>query len=334
MTFKIGSTRDLLRADGTPAFTPAAFDELSRNPEIEWEWIPEDVREITPDIAARYDGIHVNEPRVTAASVARSDCRVKIFARAGVGFDSVDVAACSARGILVTNTPNAVRRPVAVAALTLIFALSGRLLIKDRLVRTDRWLERTSHMGDGLTSRVLGLIGAGGIGQELIPLARPFFREIVVADPYVDDEVLTPLGARKVAFDQLLADADFVTAACPLNDETRHLMDAAAFAAMKSSAAFVNVARGPVHDEAALVEALNTGEIAAAALDVTEEEPISASSPLLAMENIIITPHSLCWTDECFEDIARTALRSIVDVSLGGEPAHVVRPAAIDLGAL
>ena len=107
------------------------------------------MREITPDIAARYDAIHVNEPRVTADSVARDDCRVKIFARAGVGFDSVDVAACAAKGILVTNTPIAIRRPVAVAALTLIFALSGRLIIKDRLVREGRWMDRTSYMGEG-----------------------------------------------------------------------------------------------------------------------------------------------------------------------------------------
>ena len=334
MTFRIGTTRDLLRADGTPAFLPAAFEELDRNPAIEWEWIPEDVAEITPDIAARYDGIHVNGPLVTAETVSRGDCRVKIFARNGVGFDSVDVAACAARGVTVTNTPLAIRRPVAVAALTLIFALSGRLMIKDRLVRTGRWNDRTSYMGDGLTGRVLGLVGAGGIGQELIPLAKPFFQEILVADPYVDAEALSSLGARKVAMDEVLAASDFVTALCPLNEETWHLMGEEAFAAMKPTAAFVNVARGPVHDEAALVAALQSGQIAAAALDVTEEEPISPDSPLLGMENTIITPHSLCWTDECFEAIARGALRAIVDVSLGIEPAHVVHPVAIDLGAL
>ena len=326
MTFKVGSTRDLRLANGEPAFTAAAFEEFERNPDIDWEWIAEDVREITPEIAARYDAIHVNEPRVTAATVARDDCRVKLFARAGVGFDSVDVAACAARGILVTNTPNAIRRPVAVAALTLIFALSGRLLVKDRLVREGRWMDRTAHMGLGLTSRVLGLVGAGGIGQELIPLARPFFQEILVADPYVDEAVIEQLGARKCALGDLLAQADFVVAACPLNDETRHLMGAAAFQAMRRTACFINVARGPVHDEAALVEALQSGQIAGAALDVTETEPLDSASPLTAMENVILTPHSLCWTDECFEAIARSALRAIADVSLGLEPAHPVRP--------
>ena len=325
MSFKVGSTRDLRLANGEPAFTAAAFDEFDRNPDIEWEWIDEDVREITPDIAARYDAIHVNEPRVTAASVARDDCRVKVFARAGVGFDSVDVTACSAKGILVTNTPIAIRRPVAVAALTLIFALSGRLIVKDRLVREGRWMDRTSHMGEGLTGRTLGLIGAGGIGQEMIPLARPFFQDILVADPFVDEAVIERLGASKLAFDDLLAQADFLVAACPLNDQTRGLIGADAFSTMKRTASFINVARGPVHDEAALVDALQSGQIAGAALDVTEQEPLDPASPLTAMENVILTPHSLCWTDECFEAIARGALRSVVDVSLGQTPESVVK---------
>ena len=325
MAFRVGTTRDLLTASGDPAFNAAAFDELNGNPEIEWEWIPEELTEITPDIAARYDGLHVNLPRVTAASVGRDDCRVKIIARNGVGFDTVDVAACNAKGITVTNTPHAIRRPVAVAALTMIFALSGKLFIKDRLVREDRWNERVEHMGIGLTSRTLGIVGAGGIGQELMPLARPFFNRVLAADPFVASDVIAGLGAEHVPFEALLEQSDFVVVSCPLDDSTHHLMNSAAFARMKPSACFINVARGPIHDEVALIEALREGRIAAAGLDVTEQEPIAADSPLLGMDNTIITPHALCWTDECFEDIARTALRSIVDVSLGKAPAHPVR---------
>lgn len=324
MAFKVGSTRDLVTASGKPAFNEAAFEELARNPDIEWEWIPEDLTEITPDIAARYDAIHVNLPGVTAQSVARDDCRVKIFARNGVGFDTVDVTACAAKGITVTNTPFAIQRPVAVAALTLIFSLAGKMLIKDRLVRSGRWNDRVEHMGVGVSGRTLGLVGAGGIGQEFIPLARPFFKEILVADPHVDDGVFRQMGARKADFREMLGASDFVCAMCPLNEDTHHIMNADAFAAMKPSAMFINVARGPVQDEAALVAALKSGHLAGAALDVTEQEPLSPDSPLIGMENTILTPHSLCWTDECFEDIARTALRSIVDVSLGLEPAHPV----------
>ena len=324
MTFKVGSTRDLLTASGRPAFAQAAFDELAANADIEWEWIDQDLDEITPDVAARYDAIHVNLPRVTAASVARDDCRVKIFARNGVGFDTVDVEACRARGITVTNTPFAIRRPVAVAALTLIFALAGRMTIKDRLVRQGRWMERVEHMGTGLSGRTLGLIGAGGIGQELIPLARPFFHQILVADPYVQPDHVTNLGAQVQPFLDVLGASDFVVVACPLNQETHHLMNVDAFAAMKPGAVFVNVARGPIHDEAALIEALRSGHLGGAGLDVTEVEPLPADSPLVGMENTILTPHALCWTDECFEAIARSALKAIVDVSLGKVPEHAL----------
>lgn len=327
MTFRVASTRDLMTRTGHAAFEERAFDELTANPEIAWEWLPETVTEITPEIAARYDGLHLNAPRLTADSIARDDCRLKIVARNGVGFDSVDVAACAAKGIVVTNTPLAIRRPVAVAAMTLILALSGRLFVKDRIVREGRWGEQVEHMGEGLTTRTLGLVGGGGIGQEFIPLARQFFREVIVADPHVPGEVFEALGARKAAFETVLAEADYLVVACPLNEDTHHLMNADAFARMKPGAVFVNVARGPIHDEAALVEALSSGHLQAAGLDVHEIEPLPTSSPLIGMDNVILTPHALCWTDECFEDIARTALRSIVDVSLGRRPKHVVGPA-------
>lgn len=326
MSFRVGTTRDLMTASGRPAFDEAALGELKASPEIEWDWVPEEVSEITPEIAARYDGLHLNAPKLTAASVGRDDCRLKIVARNGVGFDSVDVAACAARGIVVTNTPLAIRRPVAVAAMTLILALSGRLFVKDRIVREGRWGEQVEHMGEGLTTRTIGLVGGGGIGQELMPLARPFFAEVLVADPHVPGEVFDRLGARRVPFETVLEESDYLVVACPLTPETHHLMDAHAFARMKRGAAFVNVARGPIHDEAALVEALGSGQIGAAGLDVHEVEPLPASSPLIAMDNVILTPHALCWTDECFEDIARTALRSIADVSLGRTPKHVVAP--------
>ncbi|MEM6745087.1 MAG: NAD(P)-dependent oxidoreductase [Pseudomonadota bacterium] len=325
MTFRVGSTRDLLDAAGRPCFGEAAFEELARNPDIEWEWVPEDLTEVTPEVAARYDGLHLNLPRLTADSVAREDCRLKIVARNGVGFDTVDLAACAAKGIAVTNTPLAIQRPVAVAALTLIFSSAGRLFEKDRMVREGRWYDRVNHMGLGLSGRTLGLIGAGGIGRTLLPLARPFFRRVMAFDPYVDSGTLAEAGAEKAGFGEVLAEADFVVVACPLTAETQGLMGAEAFAAMKPSATFVNVARGPIHDQAALIEALSEGRIAAAALDVTEVEPIDPASPLLSLPNVIVTPHALCWTDECFEDIARTALRSIVDVSLGVAPKHLVR---------
>lgn len=324
--FRIGLTRDLLTPSGAPSFGTGPLSLLDGEPGIEWEYLPEPLTEITPDVASRYDGLYVNSPAVTAASVSRDDCRVRVVARHGVGYDSVDVAALAARGILVTNTPVAVRRPVAVACLTLVFALAGRLVAKDRLVRAGRWHERTGQMGLGLTTRTLGVIGAGGIGRELLALARPFGWRMLAADPYVDPAVVAELGAQVVPLDELLPQADFVVATCLLNAQTRHLMNAQRFALMKREAFFVNMARGPVADEVALIEALRNGTIAGAGLDVFEQEPVAPDNPLLSMDQVLLAPHALCWTDECFDAIAREGLGCLVDFAAGRTPRSVVRP--------
>lgn len=327
MTFKVGVFSDLRNSRGEPIFGRKPLEVLNQ-PGLEWEWIEGDYPEITPEIAAKYDALHINLQRVTEASVSGPDRRVKIIARNGVGYDTVDVAACTRNGVLVTNTPLAVRRPVAVAALTLVFALAGRLFEKDELVRTNRWNDRNDFMGYGLTTRTLGLVGAGSIGQEIIRLARPFFGRIIATDPYVDAGAIKELGAELLPFDDVMRQSDFVVVCCLLSSETRHLINARAFSLMKRTAFFVNVGRGPIHNEAALVEALQTGQIAGAALDVTELEPLPSDSPLIRLKNTILTPHALCWTDECFEDIATTALTSIVDVMNGRRPKHLVNPDA------
>ena len=324
-TFRLGLTRDLLSASGEPSFGRGPLALLDNDPRIEWEFLPESLSEITPDVMARYDGLYVNSPHVGAASVARADRRVRIVSRHGVGYDSVDVRALAAQGVVVTNTPVAVRRPVAVAALTFILALAGKLLDKDRLTRTGRWHERTSHMGQGLTTRTLGVIGGGGIGRELLALARPFGWHMQVADPYVDGAAIQALGAERVSLEQMLRESDFVVATVLLNQETRHLMNAERFAQMKRSAYFINLSRGPIVDEPALIAALRNGTIAGAGLDVFEQEPVAPDNALLTMHNVLVTPHALCWTDECFDAIAREGLGCMVDFANGRTPKSVVK---------
>lgn len=324
MTFKIGLTRDLLTDDGTPSFGIEALDVLDTVSSVKWEYLAEDCTEITPQVAAQYDGLYVNSPVVTAASVAHADCRVKIVARHGVGYDSVDVDALQKKGITVTNTPHAVRRPVAVAAITMITALAGKLLIKDRLTRNNLWNDRTSHMGTGLKGRTLCVVGAGGIGRELLRMVSVFEFNLLVVDPYCDPQSINTLGATSVSLDDGLRQADFVVLCCLLNDSTRHLIDRHALAQMKSSAYLVNMARGPVVDESALIEALTRQQIAGAGLDVFEQEPIAADNPLLTMEQVILNPHSLCWTDQCFHDIATDGLGCLVDFAQGKTPKFVV----------
>jgi len=328
--FRVGLTRDILDSRGEPAFGRKALSVLDGAAHVEWDYLPDVVPHLTPEHAAQYDAVYVNIARVPAAAVARPDCRVRVVARHGVGYDSVDVAAMTEAGIVVTNTPSPMPRPVATIALTFILALAGKLMLKDKLTRTGRWNERMDNMGLGLTGRTLGVIGAGRIGKELLRMARTFDLKLIAADPNVDTVELGYVGARKVDMDTLLATADFVVVACLLDPSTRHLVGAPQLAKMRPDAYFINVARGPIVDEPALIAALQAGKIAGAAVDVFEQEPVDPANPLLAMENVIVTPHSLCWTDECFHNMASTGLASIVDALAGKRPQFVVNPAVLD----
>lgn len=231
------------KASGEPASNVAVFDEPTRNLDFEWEWIPGNLTELSAESAAGYDASHVNLPGVTADSVGRVGCRVKIIARNGIWFDMAGVATCVARGITVTDTPNAMCRPVAVAALALVFALAGKRFTKDRLVRTGCWNERVDRTALEVTGRTLGPIGAGGMWQEPIPLARSFRRQTLSPAPYAGADVIEPLGAIMVMLDILFVEADFVIVACPFNKETRRLIDALAFDRMKPIVCFVTAAR-------------------------------------------------------------------------------------------
>jgi D-3-phosphoglycerate dehydrogenase len=322
--FRVGITRDILDSRGNPAFGARALDALESTPGLEWEYLPKVVTAVDADAASRYDALYVSGARVPATAVARPDCRLCVVARHGVGYDSVDVPAMTAAGILVTNTPNAMPRPVATIALTFVLALAGKLMQKDRLVRSGGWDTRLDHMGLGLTGRTLGVIGAGRIGKELLRMARVFDLTLIAADPNVDAVTLGYLGARKTDLPTLLAEADFVVLCCLLDASTRHLIGAPELARMRPAAYFVNVARGPVVDEPALIAALQAGRIAGAALDVFEQEPVDSANPLLAMEQVILTPHALCWTDECFHNMATTGLASIVYALSGRVPEFVV----------
>ncbi|HEY1438148.1 MAG TPA: NAD(P)-dependent oxidoreductase [Casimicrobiaceae bacterium] len=326
---RVGLTRDILDSRGEPAFGRAALQILDRDSNLEWEYLPAVVPEIGPELAAQYDALYVNIARVPAAAVERPDCRLRVVARHGVGYDSVDVAAMTGAGVLVTNTPTSMPRPVATTALTFVLALAGRLFLKDRLTRSGRWHERMDNMGLGLSGRTLGVVGAGGIGKELLRMARVFDLKLLATDPVANDVELGYIGARKVDLDTLMRESDFVVICCLLNEHTRHLIGAEALAKMKPTSYLINVARGPIVDEKALIDVLQKRRIAGAALDVFEQEPVDPANPLLTMDNVIVTPHSLCWTDECFHNMASTGLRSIVDALNGRIPEFLVNRAVL-----
>jgi len=321
--FRVGITRDNLRADGTPIFDERALD-LLKDAQFEWEFLPDNVKELTAEHAQRYDALCVLNPKVPGAMLSAPNRRLKIVARIGVGYDSVDVAACTANGVILTNTPDGVRRPVATSILLMILALSHKLLIKDRLTRTGRWAETTNYMGDGLTGKTVGSIGVGNIGSELFRLLAPLNMNHVAYDPYAKPDDAAKINVRLTDKDTVLREADFLCINTPLTPETRGMISDREFGLMKPTAYFINTARGAVVDEAALIRALQEKRIAGAGLDVFAQEPIPAGNPLLAMENVVVAPHSLCWTDELFRNNTESAFRSVVAVATGRTPTYVV----------
>jgi D-3-phosphoglycerate dehydrogenase len=322
-SFSVGITRDTLRADGTSIFDKRAL-RIFEDAGLAWEFIPDNVKELTAAHGARYDALCVLNPKVPAAVVSAPDRRVKIVARMGVGYDSVDVKACTANGVILTNTPDGVRRPVATSILALILALSHKLATKDRITRDGRWAETTNYMGVGLTGRTVGSIGVGNIGGELFRLLAPLDMVHLAYDPYVKAEDAAKLRVRLVDKQTVFRESDFVCVNTPLTPETRGFIGAEEFSLMKPSAYFINTARGPIVDEKALYTALAERRIAGAALDVFEQEPIAPDNPLLTFDNVIVTPHSICWTDEFFRNNAESAFRSVVAVASRKTPAYVV----------
>lgn len=320
--FKVGLTRDFLNADGKLSFD-IGLEVVHPHPEIEWNYLPEDTPELRSEHVRSCDALLVLVPKVTAHTLENND-NLAIVARFGVGYDSVDVDACTRCGVAVTITPDGVRRPVAVAAVTYVLALSQKLLTKDRLTREGRWGERRDHMGTGLVERVLGVIGLGNIGREVCRLARPFDLRLIAYDPYVDREAAASAGAELVGLEDLMRTADFVCVCAALTEESRHLIDARRLALMKPTAYLINVARGPIVDQAALTRALQDGRIQGAGLDVFEKEPPDPGQPLFELDNVIVTPHAICWTDQCFAAIGRSAWTSILDIAAGRTPQYVV----------
>jgi len=323
MSFRVGITRDTLRADGTSIFDKRAL-RIFDDAKLPWEFIAENVKELTAAHGAQYDALCVLNPKVPAAVVAGPEQRVKIVARMGVGYDSVDVKACTDSGVILTNTPDGVRRPVATSILALILALSHKLFTKDAITRTGRWAETTNHMGVGLTGKTVGSIGVGNIGGELFRLLAPLDMQHMAFDPYAKPEECAKLRVRLTSKEDVFRESDFVCVNTPLTPETRGFIGAPEFALMKPTAYFINTARGPIVNEKALYTALAERRIAGAALDVFEFEPIPQDSPILTLDNVIVTPHSICWTDEFFRNNAESAFRSVVAVATGTTPAFVV----------
>ena len=254
--------------------------------------------------------------------------RLLCVSTSGAGYDTVDVDACSKAGIIVVNQAGINAPAVAEHTLGMMLALSKRLAESDRRLRRERGFSREDLKGRDIFEKTLGLVGIGHVGTRVAHLAKAFGMIVLAYDPYVSAEEIARRGARSVTLAELLAQSDFVSTHCPRTAETLGMIDARAFARMKKGALFVNTARGGIHDEAALFDALQSGHLSGAGLDVWEKEPPPLQHPLLTLENVIATFHTAGVTVETRRKIAREAAEQVIGLLKGGRPPRLVNPDA------
>ncbi len=322
--YRVALSGDFRKADGSPTFPDFDLTPLEQAKDVEIAFL-DNASPLTAEQLEDFDALILLAHRFDAGSVPKSG-RLAVVARFGVGYDTVDVPACTANDIALVITPDGVRRPVAVSIITFMLALTGKLMVKDRLARqgAEGFAARGAHMGVGLVGKTLGSLGVGNIGAEMFRLARPFDMTFIAHDPYADKSLATELGIELVSIEELFTRSDILTVNCPLTPATHHIVNAERLALMKPTAYFINTARGPIVDQKALTAALAKGKIAGAGLDVFEQEPTDPDDPLFRLDNVIAAPHALCWTDQCFAGNGAADVKAVMDVMKGVTPRGVV----------
>lgn len=250
-----------------------------------------------------------------------------VVSTAGAGYDTVDTKACTQAGVLVINQSGGNKEAVAEHVLGMLLCLSKRIVEIDRVMRRKPGIDRNAYMGHDVTGRTIGIVGLGHVGRRVAELCRGLFGMRVLAyDPYLSEAAIQACHAEKVELDDLLRRADFVSLNCPLTDETRSLVGAREYALMQPHAFFITTARGFIHDEAALVEALKSGQIAGAGLDVWAKEPPPPDHPLLQFDNVVVSAHSAGVTVEARTRMGTLALEGLQDALEGRRPARIINP--------
>jgi D-3-phosphoglycerate dehydrogenase len=261
-------------------------------------------------------------PREIVDQLTRCLC----IARLGIGYDNVDLAAATEQGILVCNAPTYCVDDVADHSVALLLGAVRHIARQDRWIRAGRWDRTGARPARRVKGCTLGLVGFGRIAQAVAQRVGGFGLTVLAHDPYVKAEAMAALGVHKVGLDEMLAQSDFISVHCPLTKETHHLLDSRAFGLMKNEVFLVNASRGPIVEEAALAEALRSGQVWGAGLDVFEEEPLPLDSPLRVLDNVILTPHVGANSEESVADLYRIGCEIALAVADGRWPPGVVNP--------
>jgi len=278
-------------------------------------------------IIGDYDGLAIRSATKVTPPVIEAAKNLKVVGRAGIGVDNVDLPAATAAGIVVMNTPFGNSITTAEHAIAMMFALARQIPDANASTHAGKW-EKSRFMGVELTGKTLGVIGAGNIGSIVIDRALGLRMKVVAYDPFLTPERAQDLGVEKLELDDLLARADFITLHTPLTDKTRNILDAAALAKCKKGVRIVNCARGGLIVEADLKAAIESGQVAGAALDVFETEP-AKENPLFGMENVVCTPHLGASTSEAQENVALQVAEQISDYLLDGAIVNSINVPAV-----
>ncbi len=265
------------------------------------------------------EGVLVRSAHVTAEDMDQNP-QLKVIAKHGMGLDAIDVEAATERGIAVVNAPYSNLNAVAEHIVMLLVSQSKLTVRMDKYLRNGQYTKRNVHRTVELRGSTLGIIGMGKISRMVVEKVSGFGMKILSSDPFVTKEDVADLPVTMVTSDEVYAQSDFVIVHTSLFPSTYHLVGAKEFKAMKPTAFFINAARGAVVDEAALIDALNNGEIAGAGLDVFEQEPPANDNPLFAMENTIVSPHNAALSDGAMLSMAMVSAQGIVDALEGRKP--------------
>ncbi|KZX14953.1 phosphoglycerate dehydrogenase [Methanobrevibacter filiformis] len=291
---------------------------------VQTDITPEELKETIN----QYDAIVIRSRTKMTKEVIESADNLKIIARAGVGIDNVDLNSATQKGIMVVNTAESTTITVAEHTMGLILAIARKIAIADKSVKENKW-EKSKFMGTELRNKTLGVVGMGRIGSQVIKRCKAFEMDALAYDPYLPEEAAKELGIELVDLNRLIKEADFISIHVPLTKETKHLIGEEEFKAMKNGTFIINCSRGGVIDEDALYDALKSGEIAGAGLDVYETEP-PVGNKLLELDNLVATPHIAASTNEAQRDAAIIAADEIIEVLKGKTPKNVLNLPSVD----